>query len=299
MNDASPHDEAILLTRGPDLRVIVAAVLVPLATIAAGIAAFAHIMAIAAPTTPSTHIDTVLAWIWSTVTLLGVVIAAYYIRAALTKAVFGAESAKLVTLGRVRRTMRYSHCQQFTYRRQRTYEHGVWLGTYFNVRLAAKGHKPIALSGRHKERPTLRGLTVLKKEFRGADEIDLLPAHIGGIIADTWEKRLAAGEQIRWLRGFVLTDAGMIPRSGPFKRQCVPYHRVSLIAENMEVCELVIEGERPMAVDIDTSTANFWPGAIMIERRSESACDSNEDTDEDSERDLDEPRAEPDRRRSL
>ncbi len=272
MNGASPHDEAILLTRGADLRAIVAAVLVPLATIAAGVAAFAHIKAVAAPTSPSTHIDTILAWIWSTVTVLGACIAAYYIRAALTKAVFRTESAQLVTLGRVRRTMRYSACERFSYRRQRTYEHGVWLGTYFSVRLAAKGHKPIALSGRHKERPTLRGLTVLKKEFKGADEIDLLPAHIGGIIADAWERRLAAGEQIRWLRGFVLTHEGIIARSGPTKGVCVPYEEVALIAESMEQFSLAMKGADE-GTWLDAGAPNFWPGAILIERLGSASAD--------------------------
>ena len=265
MKDASPHDEAILLTRGADLRAIVAAVLVPLATVAAGVASYVHIKAVAAPTSPVTSIDTVLAWIWSTVTVLGACIAAYSHPPALTKALFRAESAQVVVLGRVRRTMRYSDCERFSYRRQRTYEHGVWLGTYFSVRLAAKGHKPIALSGRHKERPTLRGLTVLKKEFKGADEIDLLPAHIGGIIADAWERRLAAGEQIRWIGGFLLTHDGIIARSGPTKGVCVPYEELALIAESMERFSLAMKGAAE-GTWLDAGAPNFWPGAILIER---------------------------------
>lgn len=273
MNEPTAHDDRILFTRGPDPRAIFAAIALPIATVAAGVTTFDHINAILTSTGPVQSTDTILAWIWSTVTLLGAVLAAYYARLALTKAVFRTESAELVTLGRVRRSMCYCDCQRFTFRRQRSYHHGVWLGTYFSVRLAAKGRTTIALSGVHGERPTLFGATKLKREFRGSDEIDLLPSHIGGIIADAWERRLAAGEQIRWLGGFVLTEGGVIPRAGPLKGECVPYHRVWLHAESVEMYALVIEGERPMARDIDTSTANFWPGAILIERRSSASGD--------------------------
>jgi len=267
LNHPGEHDDPILLTRGGDPRAILAAIALPIATVAAGITSFNHINAILTPTAPVQSTDTILAWICCTVTALGAVLTAYYARVALTKAVFRTQSAELVMLGRVRRRMPYADCERFTYRRHRTYCRGVWIGTYFSVRLAAKGRKAITLSGLHGEWPTLFGVTSLKKEFRGNDEIDLLPSHVGGIIADAWEERLAAGEQIRWLEGFTLTDRGVIPRSGPLKGECVRYHRVTLHAESVEIYGLVIEGERPMARDIATGSPNFWPGAIVIERR--------------------------------
>jgi hypothetical protein len=267
-------DDPILLTRRPDARTYVLALLMPFLAFvftAGGVAAVQSLI------TPGRRPNS--AWDYG-LTAIVIALAAWslwasfhFIRAAFTKAVFRTHSAQLVTLGWVRRSMQYRDCYKFTYHRQRNYKYGVWVGTYFRIKLAAPGLKSLALSGRHKERATLAGSSYFSKEFKGSDEIDLLPAHIGAIMADDWDARLAAGEQIRWLRGFVLTDAGVIPRYGPFKRQCVPYHRVYLIAESMEVCELVIEGERPMGVDIDTSTANFWPGAILIERRSSASGD--------------------------
>lgn len=264
--------DAIILTRRPDGRVYVLAVVMPIAALMPSFVAFDLLKSIVTPTGPITRIDYINAAVWNAVAGLFIWLAFSCIRLALTKAVFRNQSAQLLTLGRVRRSVRYAECERFMYRRQRHYKYGVWVGTYFKVKLAAKGKPTVAISGRHKERATLAGATFLSKEFVGTDEIDILPAHVGTAIADAWEARLAAGEHIRWVFGYTLTNEGIIPRYGPHKGQCIAYDRVELVARSMESFDLRIAGDRN-ATRLTSASANFWPGAIVIERLSGTTLD--------------------------
>ncbi len=270
-------DDPILLTRRPDARTYVLALLMPFLAFvftAGGVAAVQSLI------TPGRRPNS--AWDYG-LTAIVIALAAWslwasfhFIRAAFTKAVFRTHSAQLVTLGWVRRSMQYRDCYKFTYHRQRNYKYGVWVGTYFRIKLAAPGLKSLALSGRHKERATLAGSSYFSKEFKGSDEIDLLPAHIGAIMADDWDARLAAGEQIRWARLYTLTSDGVVPRFCPHKGKPVAYERLALAARSMESFDLLIDGERDTS-RISSGEANFWPGAILIERRTEHGWEGDDE----------------------
>ena len=269
-------DDPILLTRRPDARVYVLAVVMPPVTLLAGLIAYETVRIIVAPTHPRAGGEYRNAAIALAIFAFLACISFHFIRAAFTKAVFRTHSAQLVTLGWVRRSMQYRDCYKFTYHRQRNYKYGVWVGTYFRIKLAAPGLKPLALSGRHKERATLAGSSYFSKEFKGSDEIDLLPAHIGAIMADDWDARLAAGEQVRWARLYTLTSDGVVPRFGPHKGKPVAYERLALAARSMESFDLLIDGERDTS-RISSGEANFWPGAILIERRTEHGWEGDDE----------------------
>lgn len=271
-NDPNP----ILLTRRPDARTFVLALVMPIVTLMPVAIAIGGIMSIVAPKRQGSgdeHTYTAIATaasvlsIWYTFTLL---------RSALSKTVFRAQSVQVVTLGWIRRSVRYSACSTFVFARKREYAYGAWAGTYFKITLAAKGQKPVVLRGRHKERAVAPGATIFWKKFTGRDEIDRLPRHIGTIMADAWEERLGAGEHIRWCRGLVFTDLGVIPASGASEKQCVPYHLVRSQFRNDGFLEVMIEGDRHPVV-VDAAAPNFWPGAILIERRSEHGCEGDDE----------------------
>jgi len=261
-NDPNP----ILLTRRPDARTFVLALVMPIATLLPVAASVGSIKSIVAPTHPMTGGEYTNAIIWTTVAAAFTWFTLTLVRSALSKTVFRAQSAEVVTLGWVRRSVRYSACITFVFARKRQYAYGAYAGTYFKITLAAKGHKPIVLRGKHKERALGPGATIFWKRFAGSDEIDRLPRHIGSIMADAWEQRLDAREHIRWCRGIIFTDLGVIPASGASDKQCVPYDRVWSQLRKDETLEVTIEGDRD-PIHVGAVAPNFWPGAILLERR--------------------------------
>lgn len=267
MKDSARNDpNPILLTRRPDARTFVLALVMPIVTLMPVAITISGIMSIVAPMRPASgneHLYIAIAGaasaisIWFTFTL---------VRSALSKTVFRAQSVQVVTLGWVRRSMRYSACNTLVFARKREYAYGAYAGTYFKITLAAKGHKPIVLRGKHKERALGPGATIFWNRFAGSDEIDRLPRHIGSIMADAWELRLGAGEHIRWCRGLVFTDLGVIPASGASEKQCVPYDHVWSQLRNDDTLEVTLEEDRHPIL-VDAAASNFWPGAILLERR--------------------------------
>lgn len=195
-------------------------------------------------------------------------LAVYMFCIAVARYRFYERGAVVARFGRERCAVRYAELERMRFAVTRRYYNGAYAGTTLDIHLRDHARRNFVFHGRHKEKP--KGFSLVSRNFKGEDELDVVRMIIAEAMAERWVERLLAGETIGW-RGTHLTSAGVVPKRGPLRGECISYSAIGTTPPQRGRMQLVRNGGSKGFLSVELNADNAWPGLAVIQRFQEAA----------------------------
>lgn len=167
---------------------------------------------------------------------------------------------------KILKTMPYASVRKFTQALTRQYVNGIYAGTTLHINLKDDQGKSITFNGRHKEKSTLLGSTILHKSFKGEDEVDVLRILIAKEMLPYLSQQLATNGGVEWCEKAMISATGVTPARGKLKKTEVPFAQIKGVGTQAGTYHAFREGDKKSFLFLSVNATNFWPGALLFEQ---------------------------------
>lgn len=152
-----------------------------------------------------------------------------------------------------------------TYKVIKQYYHGVPLGANVTIELKTDDKRKIAYTGNHKTKVKSKKLFG-PKEVVAIDELDYVRDMVAEVIADRLADKLLAGETVQWAGAATMSEQGLTPNRGKYKKTLVPYTEIDRESAKEGSFFLYRRGDERSFVTVPMAVTNFWPGMVLLHR---------------------------------
>lgn len=164
------------------------------------------------------------------------------------------------------REMAYASVRKFTLETIRQYINGIYAGTTLRISLKDELGTTVSFSGRHKERTTLLGSTILHKSFKGEDEMDILRFMIAKEMLPHLSRQLATAGNVEWCEKARISATGVTPARGKLKKTEVPFSQIKGVGAQAGAYHAFRENDKRSFLFLSVNSPNFWPGLLLFEQ---------------------------------